>query len=322
MNVKVNETKTITATSRTVSGMTVRTVIYNTAVATTNKNNDFLPEKVQIRITLNHAGKAIQIYNDNLRIIAMDSSLGSGLFQYLSPSNATGFPIVLLAQGGAVKEISLLPIVIDFGTVINLTGDDYLEAEIVSNGNEYSANVDTSLTAMQVDWIEANGVGNAIPIVDVQSVNPNEGSDDYDCGNGVSRVSFINTDKSGQLTANQVISTNQVSSDRFRASDNYLEAFTKSITGLSEDEISRIDQSLFLVRMAKGEVTHNCKVTLSFNSSNVNGGKNFVVKRRMLSSPSIFAQAEKMKVQRSVQNINLLTNGAISVSTASAMVKR
>jgi len=70
-----------------------------------------------------------------------------------------------------------------------------------------------------------------------------------------------------------------------------------------------LGQSLVLLRNPNGMIAHRCKITLNFNSANVSGGKNYVVKRRWSSTPNLMQKAELAKVAMVEKNKARLVGG-------------
>lgn len=307
--VRYGETQIISARARNVRGLTLRGNLYATAVATALRCDDFKAEGITVKVFLKRKGGTKRICQDNLKVLGMDSSLCTSLFKYLSPMNAAGAVVVLLSQAGAVKEQGILPTIIDFGGTISLEADDLLECTVTSTRSEYSVAIDTSLSFIEVDFFETAGIEEATPVIDVESVNPNESSCDYDGGDNLRSVTFINTDKTSTLSASQVVNNIAIDSDIVGVNDVWSESYTKTQSYCQGNDDTFIGQSLVLLRNPNGMLSHQTKITLNFNSASVTGGKNYVVKRRWSSTPMLQQKSTLKRAAMAQKNSARLAGG-------------
>jgi len=307
--IRFGETQIITARSRAVRGLTLRANLYSSAVNVAQRCDDFVADGITVKVFLKRKGGSKRVAQDNLRVLGMDSSMCTSLFKYLSPVNSSGAPIILLASAVAVKAQGIIPTIIDFGGTIQLENDDLLEATVTSTRSEYSSAIDTSVSFVEADFYETAGIEYATPVIDVDSVNPSESSCDYDGGDNLRSVTFINTDKVNALSASQVLNNIAIDSDIVSVNDVWSEAYTKTIASCQGSDSDFLGQSLILLRNPAEMLSHKCKITLNFNSSNVNGGKNYVVKRRWSSSPMLMQKATLKRDAMFQKNAQRLVGG-------------
>lgn len=289
---KYGETQVLDCRAKKVRGLTFRPNLTAAVVNTGLTCADFLPQGIAVKVFLRRGNQTYRICQDNLQPLAMDSSICTSAFKWIAPAGSGLTPPVLTAHAVGVAEVAFIPIFVDFGGIIDLQEQDILTATITSTRSEYSANISTGASFVEFDFYESAGIEEAMPVIDVMSVNPNESNNNYDAGDCVRSITFINTDKTTALSSAQVVQQVAIDTDIIGINDVWTEAYTKTIALCHGNESDYIAQSLVLMANSGGFMANNVKINISFNSTNVNGGKNYVVARRWISSSNIMNRAQ------------------------------
>lgn len=249
---------------------------------------------VKLQLTRRNSKGAQQkhvIFTENLRTLAAETALRNSLEEFVLPSSTTKFDEKLVVQGLGVAEVAIRPMLVDLGTVIDLRNDDVLELTVNSGGNEYSSAIDTATSFLEVQIYEGEGEELAIPQIISDSVTTNESNNTYNPGDNTVSVCFINLDKTDKLTASQVLQSVNITSSRLSINDSWNEVQAKNAQRMASSEFNILGQSAVL--MHGNIIQQAVKVDLQFISANVTGGNNYVVSRKMISSPEIFQQGMK-----------------------------
>lgn len=301
-------TEPLEVKGRTVSGVSVRTYLKATTANTAIANSDLNLKNVNLQIDLMRNGRAFRIAQGPLLPFLIHSTIGRGISAFVSPNGGTLLHRTVPAASG-VKEEAWSHGIIDFKGVICLTGDDVLKIIMTSNGTEYGAAIDTTASQIVFDTIEGSGAEFETPTMDLQTVSPGDSNKRYGLGSGVGQITFVNTDKSGNLAANQVLQSSLITSDQFKTNDQFQELRVKNAQVMSADELVSAGQCLILsLGMPEVRLT-NCDAELSLNSSNVGNGTCFIVSSRYISSSGLRARAEQKRAEISAAyRNNDLTN--------------
>jgi len=269
------QTASIYCNSRTVKGISVRANVVSNAVNTPQINGNFDPSKVQVRVTAKRGGKEVTLYSGNLQTWAAASTIGKAGFSFANPSATGEIGITTLAAAVAAAEVRLYPLYLDFGSIVDGKLGE-VTCTLQSNGNEYSA-ANLSNSSITFDFEEGNGTEFFTPNIVVQSVSANESSREYALGSMVKRVVFVNYDKTDKLTASNVLTMANFSSDEYATNDNWNALQAKACLLMSEDDFNNIAQSVILINDRESIPATNAAINCQFETTNVNGGKNYIV---------------------------------------------
>lgn len=271
--------------------------VTNTPIAA----GSFDPSKIQVKVYLKRGRHQIQICNDNLKVLATDSALGNALIGFVAPGvNSTS--IVTVAAAVGVDEQQMLPFKVDFGGVIDLQGGDELELTVTSQGNEYDATIDSTVSFVNFDFLDSCGVEKGIPVITCISVNTGDSNNTFDGGNGVTRIAFINLDKTDRLAASQVLQNVAISSDKLNLSLQY-NSLQTYFAGISDGfDYADCGQSMVLYdAKRRSKYLNQTTVTASFTPANVNAGQCYMVVR----SKKFLPDSERRFAERQSIDITL-----------------
>jgi hypothetical protein len=169
---------------------------------------------------------------------------------------------------------------IDFGTVLNLDGDDELIVDISAptsiTATEATTKADSTASSLEVKLIEGIGAQVKTPSIKQYGIPASQATYDQNLGDGVEGITFINKDKETVLTADNVVTNVSIYSDRY---SDTLDANDLVATRAKKFEVPtepalRHNSYQFLNRLVNG-----CKLNIGLNSSNVTASKNFLVVR-------------------------------------------
>jgi len=305
-SLSVQDTEPLEVSGRVVSGVSVRAYLKAAAVNVALLNSDLLLKNITVTIELLRNGKSYRIAQGPLLPFLVASAAGRGSLSFISPIGGTLIHTTV-AHGVAVKAEGYVLGLIDFKGVIRLTGDDILKVIMTSNGTEYSSAIDSTASKIVFDTIEGSGPEWETPVLDLQTISPGVSNKRYGLGSGVGQITFVCLDKSGNLAANQVLTSSLITSDQFKTNDQFQELRAKNAHVMSAAEMVSMGQSLILsLGMPEVRLT-NVDCELSLTSANVTNGNCYIVSSRYISSSGLRARAEQTKaeISTSVRNNDL-----------------
>lgn len=236
--------------------------------------------------------------------VALPHVLESGFFSGEFNQNlqiGTFEATVLVAAAMAVDEVIEISANIKFDEIINVGADEILYVYLNLAAGAFGATVDQAASTGYFDIIEGVGMGWSLPMLRAQSVEASVSQGSYSSGDGVKRVTFINTNRAGVTEALNVITQVNMRSDKLNLNDNYLEIVSKRLEAfVSLTEANRRFQSFVLydekLYNKSGMPVRLDKVVtdLNFDQTLVTASKNWV-HTRSLKNDAIAAQRAAMK---------------------------
>lgn len=305
MILRTNEKNSFDIKARKIRGINITAFMVANAVATPLQNQDFVPQNITLKLQLQRKKRNGQlsktiIFSDNLKVLGMETAIGTGLMQFISPANGTGTPLILVPNGVAVIEEAIIPVKIDLGSVIDLRNDDTLSLTISSNGQEWGGNADASASFLEVNWFEGSGQEFATPIIQTDSVSSGESNNVYNVGDCVRRVVFINIRETDTQTANQIIDTVNVTTASFQTSDTWNELQSYNASQINGFDYLFNAQSAILMNTQQ-KLQNQVAVDIQFIATNISGGQNYIVSRKYISDKDLYTSAQ-VKAQNADAN--------------------
>jgi len=248
--------------------------------------HDFLPQNLTIEASLLRNGKNHQICAGNGDSLLPASNFETGGFDFFQPGFATNTGYQILASaGGVVKEQGIVTVVIPFGSVLDLTKGGQISLKANAATGIFSSAIDTTISNVTLDLVEIEGQEIGLPQILTQVVSPNEVNPQFTPGNGVKSVYFINRDKAGITTANQVISQATTDASGRSSSWNYQQLIAmRGNQFQSIDEGTKRAQSFCLLPYNPTKLYFGVSCRPTLVSANVTSSKNYFVAWRI--SPS------------------------------------
>lgn len=274
-------------TGKKYGAICVTAFVSASAVNTGLVEADFLPQNLTIQAQMQRSGITHDICNGNGDSLLPASNFETGGFDFFQPGFATntGYQI-LVAAGVAVKEQGVVTVVIPFGGVLDLTKGGVIELKGQASTGIFSSAIDLTLSNITLDLVEVEGQEAGLPQILTQVVTANEVNPQFSPGNGTKSVYFINRDKSGITTANQVISAVNVEATGRNSSFNYQQLLAmRSNSFQSIDESQKRAQSFCLLPYNPSKLYFGVNVKPTLTSANVTASKNYFVAWRILGNP-------------------------------------
>lgn len=277
MIIKTGETRELIFANQSVGGLSLKHYVGHGTANTALTLDDSNPANIYVKAVLERGRKEFVLFQDSLRVLHQATNIMNGSFNLQKVGASTGM-IVLLAAVTLVKEIGLWGYSIDFGSAINLSGEDKLRVTVTVNSTSIASDIDSSVSYLDVDTIEAPGDYEfATPYINTYAITANESRIQRSLGDNVTDVIWLNTDKSDQLSASGIISNSSISSKFANISDVYIELLSKQLkyySALSE-AVDRY-QSMILYH---GNPLDQVAIDMQLVSGNVNASKNWLVVR-------------------------------------------
>jgi len=310
MQVSIRTSPVERFSARKAKGLNLRAFLSHNTAATALAATDFLPSGLNITVTHYTGTKSTTILDGNLEPYVMESVLGKAGLQYLTLATSPARTrIITLAQTTGVKEQAIIPMYINFGCTIDLKGNDKLEVRLQSLGSEYSSNIDTAVSYVYCDLAEGTEEQWAIPQIVQRTVNGTELTNTFDLGDGVSGIAFINTDKTSLLAAANVIANVVINSeDGFQKNATYDELYSERVAMMPENEHRCMAQSQILLRTANRTLLNRVNMRCTFVSGSVTSGKNFIISRRFVTSPSMVQNYKSSRQARMAKTMSRISN--------------
>ncbi len=239
-------------------------------------------EKINVTGILKQANREYNIFNGNLFTLLKESAIFSNDWAQIST------PLTLVSGVSAIQYGF-----IDFGGILNLDNDDKLSVDIRTNDDIWAASA-TGDSYLEFSEIEDIGLQYVLPKINVLAVKAAETVFAETLGDNVTSIVFINDDKTGVLTADKIIDSVQIKSDRYNANKNYTDLLVERIDKYpSLTAANARAQSFSLVK----DELDKCSIELNLVSGSVTSGNNYVVYRNFEAPAQTVAKAS-VKAQR------------------------
>lgn len=267
--------------------------------------------KMKLRFWKDKSRKWFTIFDDAAIPLVLHSAFYDGNFQQCLQIG-TFVGNVFVAAAMSVDEVLLVNFKVKLPEPINATEPgDKLVFEVQVPAGAVSSLVDTAVSTFYYDVIETIGVGRSVPVIKAESLRASISSDKYSVNDGALDVSFINIDKAGITSANQVIVDSQFAADKWQGSDDYFDLLSHR-NGMFEDlaqanvrnqsfklfDMLRYNKSGMPVRLNKGQLS------MTYNSANVVAGKNWYVTTYLENDDNVLAYYKSRVPGQLEANIN------------------
>lgn len=305
MVIKVNETRTEKLQGRTIRGLNLHLFLEANVANTAITKTDLNMTSIVIKTILKRAGKIITICNDNLQTLALESAIQgrlNGIYQFLVDSSNSFEAYTRIANGASAKETFILPVPINFGGVINLKDSDELTTEITVNGGAWQSTISTTNSYLNLDYDYACGIEYKTPQIRSYAFQASITQDKVSLGDRVERVSFINLDKKSNLSADDVVTSVQLESDKLTFSANKVDFFAKMQLVRDATDFTNNFNNIVVYGEPNQPFLNGVQCTFNFTSANVTASKNFLVWRTFETSPELIARAQAMAQKHANEN--------------------
>lgn len=321
--VKVGENRTYEVRNKKVSK-----ILFNTALVANAVNVDFLvsdfdPTKNMIIVNLYREGKKITLYSDTQQALIFSTFL-RGNFALLHPKNGTLTNIVL-AKGVAVVRKDVYPYVLDFGKVIDLQKNDYLEVNVQFNASSLVGANLVGGTSSYIDVIEQDDVGyeDATRMIETFTLRNAESRISQNLGSGVRAIYLLNYDKDSVLAADAPMATISLASDKFSYTKTQEQLMAERQLALPNTAENAYRRHCLLLYDGKNGNLNNCSLELITVAANCNVGQNVIIVLRESAPSGLVLNAHMLreadKAERAARhgmqsNINPAANRAAAAT--------
>lgn len=315
MIVKLGENKTQIVNNMTINGFTVDVYLYAAATNTAFVAGSFVPSEVQVKVELKRPAKGnMTMVSDNMQLLGLFSAKDYG-------NNDWNLGTVLTAAAVGVFESKLHTVFIPFGGPVNLKADDQIIISFIVGRGVWSAAVDSSLSYLDFNYNECIGLEYATPRINSQVVQTNINNEKYSLGDRVTKVMFINYDKTTIAEASQVISSLTMSSDKLNYTKNFFQLYSANknmftppqvklryVTAAAAEAFPALPlfPQAFTIFASPDQVKDNlknCQLNLSFNTTNVNASQNYVVWISFDADADTYVKAVERAEKHKIENI-------------------
>lgn len=307
-NVGFNKSDKERWNSGNIAGLVLAAKLTHTTDNTAFTGQPILWDQVNVQMVLKRKGQTYVIFDDAVLPLALDSNFYSGSFEQITAVGTVALP-KLRAAAAATKEILLMTAKIRLHDVINLCDGDELTVEVVVTSSAGGTGVDQAVSEILWDVEEGIGNGISIPQIKAETIRANESNTPVAIGDQVVSVRFINNDKAGILTANQVLQSVILMSDKINRTDTNDELMAKRDSMfVSQAESAKRNQCFSVIDVAGEKYTSEdvrlsrCSLRLQLVAANVNSGKNWVVSRRYMNDAETAQKAVERAKKHQVAN--------------------
>jgi hypothetical protein len=290
--VRFGETETFELRNKSIKSINIAVTGKHTTAATSFAGTLLKTEEVNVKATLKRKGKTHVIFNELLKPLLLATNFLNEGF-----SEVTGSGVVKLLQAAGVKEERTQRLTLNFGTILNLKGDDLLIFEIKVPNSAVGTGVDVNTSSLYVNFDEAVGYEYGIPNITSRSITPNKTRVSESLGDNVHFVHLINMDKNSNLASDEVVTTVTMSSDRLDMNDDNNELECKRIQQFQTGGDSNSRNNSW--QLHGGQQIDNVDLELTLVGTNVNASENFIVVTRMLVTADNLARVRAMKAKHS-----------------------
>lgn len=276
-----NGSATLQAGGGNVKGLRFNIVIAHDTVNTDVTTAMLDTSKIVLKCNLKRGNRVITIFQDKLRTLAREGAFVTGEWDSLITTTAY---VPLLAKGASVKAQGLVTLSIPLHGAISLRDGDSLETEVNVISGAFDAVLNQTTSQCEFDYIYTDTREMGIPVIKSKTFNTGDGAISENLGDNVIRATFINMDKTDNLTASAPVQTFQVSTNGMTQSLNYqqLQAKRTQLFTNITDALKRYQSFLIL----QEEDSDNVKIQFNLESTNVSAGANALVWRTWSLDPS------------------------------------
>lgn len=197
---------------RTFGGIRVTVTAVNNTTADALTQAEVLMQNLLVQAVLNRGGIEHQILSLTGDIVP--ACVFGEAYDYFDPSNTTNTAYqITTANAVGVAEIGQICFTIPFGSPIDCTSTGEIKLTAQVSSGFFASTLNQTLSNVTLDLEETFGAEIGLPRIITQPIQANDTNPSFNIGDGVRSLFFVNRDKGGILTSNQVISSVAVTSD-------------------------------------------------------------------------------------------------------------
>lgn len=268
---------------------------------------ELLVQNLLVQATLRRGGVEHQICSltgDNFAAAVYDN-----VFDFFNPANTAneGYQLTTVAAVGAF-ETGQVVVTIPFGSPVDCssTGEIILSAQ--ASSGIFASTLNQNTSNVTIDLEECAGAEIGLPRILVQPIQANDTNPSFYPGDGVRSLFFVNRDKAGITTANQVLSSVNVTTDERVQNMSYNQLLAYRNKDFTWNEISNDRAQTFcLLSYNPEKVYFGVTVNASTVGANVTASKNYWVAWQLLPSAQSVLAGKNYQAQ-TVQKVSRYIN--------------
>jgi hypothetical protein len=249
-------------------------------------------EKVYIDAKLYQKGIQTTLYAGPLDFLLRRKSFYKNSYAY-------GVTSIEVTEAAAVKGVICQSFHWDFGTVINLDGEDkiVLDIKVDSDVNSGDGYFDSANSYMDVEFVEGVGEQFIIPFTEYRTIQAGEARLKLTLGDNVDGVLFLNKDITNSNVEDCPLESVNVKSDRLNATltPQRLHLHRKE-SFVYPAENSKRNQTFMIT---EGELDE-CEIDFNFDAGAINVNKNFIIWDGFKVYKEIYQKGLRMRNKHSV----------------------
>lgn len=272
----LNPQSKIDITNKWIDGFTTSIFVTSGGGAFTGNLHDLT--QLTFKGVLKRNGQETVLFQNTLKNLLIMSLLLNPLYYHIAVPTA-------FVNQNAGATTGIVPFRFDFGSPLNLIGDDKftLEWQLSTTFFPSGSNISTSASYIQLDTCETTDIEYETPIFRSIVVEANQQDYNYSLGDNVMAIIFANYDKTDVLSTSAVINQMQLNSDKVNKQDNYNELITKAYSYYPTLAEADLRLQTFLFYQSNIELD-NVNLNMQYNTTNVNSSKNFILVRSFVTS--------------------------------------
>jgi len=244
--------------------------------------------KIRLEVKVMRKGQKPEfVYNDQVRYINALSGFEKPNFEFLTPGTLD----IQVANGTGVIEKGIIPLICDLGQVYVLGAGDEMHVSVNTTGFVTDSTISTSTSILEVYALgpDAYDLDNSHSEIGVYNIQASKTADTVSLGDGVTRILYLNFDKTTILDADAPISTISLDSKQ------------KKIMNLTQNGLLAMRMNQFITKAQSdarnqsfmihdGEALDEVRVDVTLNGSNVTASNNYIVWRKRNHTPTSLAR--------------------------------
>lgn len=321
MIVKRGGSVTVVMKNETMSGIGFNIRVQKAVSAEKLTPTKFDLSAIYVGAVLNRNGKKHDLFHGDLKVLAIESSIDSAqLGMALENGDCVRLEPQLISGSGT--ESYLIPLKIDFKTILNLRNDDELLVECnMQKAFCTNAALDLVLvdggTYVDVQPVEAVGKELYLPKIILKPLTSNDMRLDENLGNFVQSVTMINTDKTSFYAADSIIRSLTLKADKgVYIQDTYEQLVAKQIQAY--DNLINASARSQNFRVYEGIELHDVRLGADLYNERIVAGKNYLAYRVYTTTPEaveLNATVEKLHAVENAAKVGIRANVGESVES-------
>jgi hypothetical protein len=253
-------------------------------------------------------GRKHTICQDPVLPLALATSFTNGMYRQTS-TVGTPEQVIYQVQTAGLPNILKQCAKIQFPCVVNIEKGDKMRVEVnATSGCVNTTLVNTSTSTINFDIEEGIGNSFSLPKFTVEVAKATEQTMMV-AGTGVVACHFINNDKSGITSTNQVVQTTSISCgllDRVELYDELIQRRYREFPSSSEADLRHQSFVLFSSedeKQTKMQVrADQFKLVVSLTAANITANKNWVVLQRLVNDEGVLVAGANREIKHMERN--------------------